>query len=416
MVRREKAADRATVAQHAHLPTPGPLFGALKLVGVALGVILVSAIAVSAFVVSDLLGRVGEDAVVLEGAPDVAPPALGAYPGDQAFSILVVGTDECGERSTALLGARCEEADEGTRNDVNLLVHVSAAPRNVTVVSLPRDLMVPVPDCTRADGSVAASMSKAPLNSVFDHAGLSCVAMTVSDLAGIPIVYAAKISFDGVMAVTEAIGGVEVCIAGDGIRDEQAGIDLPPGTHTISGPDALAFIRTRHGVGDESDLARISNQQQYMSRLAKKVLSTETLTDVPKVLRLANAIAENIVPSVELRDPLRLAQLGLALNDVPFSDFVFVQYPNLDDPDNPGIKVVPNRDAADALWAAVKSGQPLQLTGDVETNDGVELVAPAPPTEPVPTSSAVPVERATLPPDISGQTLEQETCSVGNLR
>ncbi|MFY9711984.1 MAG: LCP family protein [Microbacterium sp.] len=416
MIRRGNAADRATLAQHTRLPTPGPLSGALKLVGISLGVVLVSALAVSAFVVSDLLGRVGEDAVVLEDAPDVAPPTLGAYPGDQAFSILVVGTDECGERSTALLGARCSEADGLSRNDVNLLVHVSAEPRNVTVVSLPRDLMIPVPGCTREDGSEAPSMSTAPLNSVFDHAGLSCVAKAVGDLAGIPIVYAAKISFDGVMAVTEAIGGVEVCVAGDGIRDEQAGIDLPPGTHEISGPQALAFIRTRHGVGDESDLARISNQQQYMSRLAKKVLSAETLSDVPKVLRLANAIAENIVPSVELRDPLRLAQLGLALNDVPFSDFVFVQYPNLDDPDNPGIKVVPNRDAADVLWAAVKSGQPLQLTGDVETNDGVELVAPAPPTEPVPSSSAAPVERATLPPDISGQNLEQETCSVGNLR
>lgn len=415
MLRRETADDRATLAQHAHLPTPGPLSSALKLVGIAVGVILVSAVTVSAFVVSDVLGRVGDGAVVLEDAPDVAPPTLGAYPSDKSFSILVIGTDECGERATALLGARCSEADGLSRNDVNLLVHVSAEPRNVTVVSLPRDLMVPVPDCTRVDGSEAPSMSKASLNSVFDHAGISCVVKTVSDLADLPIEYAAKISFDGVMAVTEAIGGVEVCIAGDGIRDELAGIDLPPGTHTISGPDALAFIRTRHGVGDESDLARISNQQQYMSRLAKKVLSAETLTDVPKVLRLANAIAENIVPSRELQDPLRLAQLGLALNDVPFSDFVFVQFPNLTDPDDAN-KVVPNPDAADALWAAVKSGQPLQLTGAVETHDGVELVDPAPVTEPTPTSTDAPAVRATLPPEISGQNLEQETCSVGNLR
>lgn len=416
MPRRGNGDDRATLARHAHHPTPGPLSAVLKLLGISLGVILVSAVAVSAFVVTDILGRVGDGAVALEDAPDVAPPSLGAYPSDKAFSILVIGTDECGERATALLGARCAEADGGSRNDVNLLVHVSAAPRNVTVVSLPRDLMVPVPDCTREDGSEASGMSKAPLNSVFDHAGISCVVKTVSDLADIPIEFAAKIGFDGVMAVTEAIGGVEVCIAGDGIRDEQAGIDLPPGTHTISGPDALAFIRTRHGVGDESDLARISNQQQYMSRLAKKVLSAETLTDVPKVLRLANAIADNIVPSEELQNPLRLAELGLALNDVPFSDFVFVQYPNVDDPDNPGIKVAPNWEAADALWAAVKAGQPLQLTGDVATHEGVELVPPKAPVEPAPTSTDAPAVRATLPPEISGQSLEQETCSVGNQR
>ena len=297
-----------------------------------------------------------------------------------------------------------------------MLVHVSAEPRNVTVVSFPRDLMVPVPTCEREDGSTASAMTKQPLNSVFQHAGLSCVAKTIGDLAEMPIEFAAKISFDGVMAITDDIGGVEVCISGDGIRDRQAGIDWPPGTRTVAGEDALKFLRTRHGVGDESDLARISNQQQYMSRLAKKVLSDEVLSDVPTVMRLADTIADNIVPSVELANPVRLPQLALALNDVPFSDFAFVQYPNADDPDNPGIKVVPNHEAAAGLWAALRAGQPIQLTGDVATNDGVELVAPAPPDAPQPTATGTPEARATLSPDVSGQTLEQETCSVGNLR
>ncbi|MBT2484939.1 MULTISPECIES: LCP family protein [unclassified Microbacterium] len=420
MPRRDQDAVRPTVARHATLPTPSPLSSFLKFLGIALGVVVVSAVAVGAYLVVDVFNRVGDDAVALEGAPEVEPPSLGAYPADQAFSILVVGTDECGEKATALFAERCEEADGLSRNDVNLLVHVSAEPRNVTVVSLPRDLMIEVPECTREDGTVSPAMAKASINSVFDQAGLSCVAKTVSDLADIPIGFAAKLSFDGVMAITEAIGGVEVCIAGDGIRDRHTGLNLPPGTHTISGVEALQFIRTRHGVGDESDLARISNQQQYMSRLAKKVLSEETLTDVPKVLRLANAIADNIVPSEELRDPLRLAQLALALNDVPFSDFVFVQYPNLEDPDDSN-RVVPNYEAADALWAALKSGQPVQLTGDVATHEGVELVTPAPTQAPAPTATAgsettSPPVRATLPPDISGQTLEQETCSVGNQR
>jgi LCP family protein required for cell wall assembly len=370
--------------------------------------------------VLDVFNRVGDGAVALEGAPEVEPPSLGAYPADQAFNLLIIGTDECGDVSMELLGKRCDEADGMSRNDVTLLVHVSAEPRNVTVISLPRDLGVAVPECTRPDGSVASAMRKASINTVFDHAGLSCVAKTVSELGDIPIEYAAKISFDGVMAVTDAIGGVEVCIAGEGIRDPITDIDWEPGTRTISGYDALKFIRTRHGVGDESDLARISNQQQYMSRLAKKVLSEETLTDVPKVLRLANAVADNIDPSDELSNPVRLAQLGLALKDVRFSDFVFVQYPNVTDPDNKN-KVVPNDAAAEALWAAVKSGQPLQLTGDVATHEGVELVTPETGKTPLPeetagTETTAPEVRSTLPPEISGQTVEQETCSVGRQR
>nr|WP_231919579.1 LCP family protein [Microbacterium paraoxydans] len=224
--------------------------------------------------------------------------------------------------------------------------------------------------------------------------------------------------------LTDAIGGVEVCIAGDGIRDRHTGIDWPAGLRTVSGVEALQFIRTRHGVGDESDLARISNQQQYMSRLAKKVLSEDTLTDIPKVLRLTNAIADNIDPSDELADPLRLAQLALALKDVNFSDFVFVQYPNVVDPFDDD-KVVPDEEAAAALWDAVRAGRPLQLTGDVTTHRGVELVTPAPTapetpetpeTESTPEASATPDARATLPPEVSGQTLEQETCAVGNQR
>jgi len=420
MLRREDEADRSTVARHATLPRPSAFSTLLKFLGIAVGVVVVSAVAVGAFLVIDVFNRVGDGAVALEGAPEVDPPTLGAYPADQAFSMLLVGTDECGDVSMQLLAERCDEADGGSRNDVNLLVHVSAEPRNVTVISLPRDLGIAVPECTRPDGSVASAMRKASINSLFDHAGLSCVVKTVSELGDIPIEYAAKLSFDGVMAITDAIGGVEVCIAGDGIRDRHTDIDWAPGMRTVSGYDALKFIRTRHGVGDESDLARISNQQQYMSRLAKKVLSEETLTDVPKVMRLAGAIADNIDPSESLNDPIRLAQIALALKDVRFGDFVFVQFPNVTDPDDKN-KVVPNDAAAEALWTAVKSGEPLQLTGDVATHEGVELVTPEPGDTPAPeettgAETTAPEVRATLPPDISGQTLEQETCSVGRQR
>jgi LCP family protein required for cell wall assembly len=415
-------ADRSTLARHAHLLSPSPGSVALKLLGIAFCVLLVSGAAVAAYVAIDLTNRVGDGAVALEGDDDVAPPALGAYPDDRAFNILVVGTDECGEITTSYLGPRCSEADDGIRNDVNLLVHVSAAPRNVTVVSFPRDLMVEVPQCTRVDGSKAPSMSKASFNSLFDHAGISCIAQTVTEMSGLPVEFAAKISFDGVIEITNAIGGVEVCVAGEGIHDSQAGIDLPPGTHTISGKDALAFIRTRHGVGDESDLARISNQQQYMSRLAKKILSAETLTDPSTVLRLANTVVDNIVPSEKLSNPLTLAQLALALKDVPFADFVFVQFPNAPDPDNPKSKVVPVDDAAEALWAALAAGEPIALSGDVTSHSGVVLSTPSPSAPPAetPTDAATPPAtgtpdvRATLPPEISGQSVDQDTCSKGN--
>lgn len=410
-MRQPAALSRAPLAGHANLPSPSPLSTGLKLLAVAVGVVLVSAIAVAAFIVIDLGTRATDDAVALEGAPEIAPPALGEFPG--AFDVLLAGTDECGEISSQYLGERCE-GEEGTLNDANLLIHVSDDPRRVTVISFPRDLMLSVPSCTREDGSEASEMSKQPLNTVYAHAGLSCVAKTVGELTGFPVGFAAKLSFDGVIEMTNAIGGVDICIAEPGLSDEHTGLNLPAGMHTVQGLDALQFLRTRHGVGDESDLARISNQQQYMSRLAKKILSADVLGDPATVLRLANTVAENIVPSEELSDPLRLGQLALAVREVPFSDFVFVQFPTVTDPDDPD-RVIADEDAAAALFAALEANQPLELTGGVSPNEGVEEVTPS--AEPSPESTPAPdEERAVLPSEVTGVTVEQETCSAGNLR
>lgn len=196
------------------------------MLGIGLAVVTVSAVAVAGFLIVDLVQRAGKDAVHLEAAPKVPPPSLGEYPG--AFSMLLIGTDECGPQSKKKLGARCARED-GILNDINLLVRVSAAPRRVSVVSLPRDLMLEVPSCLRADGSTASAMRKAPINTVYSHAGLSCVAKTVTELSGIDIDFAAKLSFDGVMEITDAIGGVEVCIGPEGLHDKRyTGIEWPP--------------------------------------------------------------------------------------------------------------------------------------------------------------------------------------------
>ena len=256
---------------------------------------------------------------------------------------------------------------------------------------------------------------------MFAHAGLSCVAKTVTDLSGLRIGFAAKLGFDGVMEITDAIGGVEVCIGERGLHDELTGLDWGPGPRTISGYEALQFIRVRKSIGDGSDLARISNQQQYMSRLARTVLSSETLTDIPKLLRLASTVATNVDPSDTLADPRRLAQLALATKDVPFEDFVFLQYPTLDDPQDPA-RVVPNEEAAQPMWDAIGAGRSMEITGRASNHGGAVAEEPAPESTPTPTASASPgpapspsasatSDTTVLSPEISGIDLNQETCA-----
>ena len=412
-----KIRRRKTVARHGQLHTPGPISQLLKILGVALAVVLVSGVSVGAFVVSDLYGTATADAVELEGQQPV-PPDISEYEG--GFDLLLVGTDTCEEAYAKYFGDRCTGPDsEGNLNDVNILVHVSEEPRRVTAVSFPRDLMLPIPECTREDGSTTGAMYKQPLNSAYMDAGLNCVAKTVSELTGQDIEFAASVTFGGVIEITNSIGGVDVCLATP-IKDEHTGLDLAAGDHNVAGLEALQFLRTRHGVGDGSDLGRIGNQQQYMSSLARKLISGEVLGNVPVMLRLAHTALSNLEASTSLTNPMTIVQVGLAVKDIPFEDIVFLQYPTYDDPDDPN-KVVPDTESAQAMWDAINANQQLQVTHENTDNDGVvvkEPEAPAAPEETAePTDPATPApEVAELPNNIKGNSAAQQTCSNGNVR
>lgn len=413
-------------ANHAQRRPDSGVRRGLKLAAIAVTVVVVAAVAVGGFYAWSLTQRLQDAAVPLADAP-AEPPALSAY--TEPFSVLVVGTDECDDVVTAALGPRCSDPEnDGARNDVNMLVHVSANPRRVTVVSFPRDLQVEIPECTTADGGTFAGAFKASINTAYEAGGLTCVAETVSELSGQSIPFAGKVSFGNVVNITDAIGGVEVCIAGDGIDDPDAGIDWPAGPRVVKGFDALAFLRTRYGVGDGSDLARIGNQQQYLSRLINKLRSDEVLSNPGTLLGLANTAVNNITPSESLADPVRIAQLAYTLKDVPFEDITFVQYPVADDPDDSN-RVVPDQEAAETLWQALADNAPLALTGGLNGNEGViadPSVPTAEPTEgapdaatPAPDASATPgassaPEVVELPSNINGSKANQPTCSDGN--
>ena len=411
-----KIRRRRTVARHGQLRTPGPISQLLKILGVALAVVLVSGVSVSAFVVSDLYGTATADAVELEGQEPV-PPDISEYEG--GFDLLLVGTDTCEEAYAQYFGDRCSGPDsEGNLNDVNILLHVSEEPRRITAVSFPRDLMLPIPECTREDGSTTYAMSKQPLNSAYMDAGLNCVAKTISEVTGQDIEFAASVTFGGVIEITNAIGGVDVCLATP-IKDEHTGLDMAAGTHNVAGLEALQFLRTRHGVGDGSDLGRIGNQQQYMSSLARKLISGETLGNVGTMLKLANVGLSNLETSTTLNDPMTIVQIALAVKEVPFEDIVFVQYPTVTASSDAN-RVEPNYAAAQVLWDALSANQAIEVTGEVGANGGV-VAEPSPDATAAPTD-APEVEAGTvdpttgavaLPESITGSSAAQQTCSNG---
>jgi LCP family protein required for cell wall assembly len=271
-------------------------------------------------------------------------------------------------------------------------------------------MVVGIPECPWDDGSGdVKGYSTEPINVALFYGGLRCVVMTVEELTGLPIQFAGMITFNGVIAMGDAIGGVPVCVTGP-IFDYNTGLTIAQaGTYELKGVDALAFLRSREGVGDGSDLTRISSQQVYMSALVRKLQGEETLSDPKKVYDLATAALNNMQLSSSLGTLDTLVSIALALKDVPPERVTFVQYPGTTGGDGVYLgKVRPDTEAGEALMAYVRADQPFVLTA--AGDDRGSTVDPnAPPVEPTVDNSGLPVL-----PGVTGQTAAQYTCSIAN--
>jgi LCP family protein required for cell wall assembly len=399
--------------RHGRQKTPSAIGSVLRFLGVALAVVAISSVALVAYAVTNITQTISHNAVDIGGeTPPPPPPFLGAFDG--GFNMLIVGTD-----NDANQGEDYGERD-ATLNDVNILLHVSANHQDAVVVSFPRDLVIPHPECTDpTTGDVYDAMSAQPLNEAFSRGGLGCVVDTITNLTSVPIQYAAATSFNGVIEMTNAVGGVEVCLV-DPISDPDSGLDLPAGISTVEGQTALAFLRNRHGVGDGSDLSRIGSQQQYLSSLLRKIRSDSTLSDPTKVYGLAQAASQNITPSTSLSSLDSMVSLALTLKDVDLSKVVFVQYPVAAYVEDPN-KVQPVSSLADELFARVLADQPFTLPADSTATGSTIAGGDTPPTEAPPATDAAPpasdapTDSAATPDVIEGlkgQTAAEQTCST----
>jgi LCP family protein required for cell wall assembly len=405
---------------------PRPALDALRFLLAAVAVVAASAVIIAGALVLNTTSHIKPGVQLLDANGQVAAvPQVGAISG--GANILLVGTDtrtgQGGEFDT-------EDQLDGSSgvgsNDVNMILHIAADHQSAAVVSIPRDIEVPIPECPDGQGGSYSAQYKEMFNTTLSEGGLSCVVLTAEALTGLSIQYAATIDFDGVIAMANAVGGVTVCLDAP-IVDGSAGLNLPAGVQRISGADALGFVRTRYGVGDGSDLGRISNQQVFLSALVRQVTSEGVLSNPIILYQLANAAASNLQASESLANPTTMVALALTLKNVSLSNIVFLQYPTATDPDNVN-RLVPDDDAASALVAALAADTPLQLTGNLgrgATDEGAPVIAPAPSATPsitdplrIPaataTPTAAPAVAVALPSSISGQTAAQSTCSKSN--
>lgn len=429
--------DLTAPPRHARRARRSPVGFALKTVAAIAAVAVVSAGSIAA-VASYEIVRSAKPTVSLAmpGGTKISTPRLTAQAGE--VNMLLVASDTRTGQGAGFDDAKNLAAASGVgHNDSNLLVHISADHTHMAVISFPRDLEIPIPACENDQGTVTAASSRAMLNDALGRGGekhgLACVAKTIDQLTGLQIGYAGMITFDGVVAMADAVGGVQVCLATP-IKDDAVtpAIDLPAGTRELHGAEAAAFLRIRDGVGDASDLGRISNQQTFMAALARQTVSVHTLTDPTKVLRLAATAAKHMTLSDTLADPTTLARLALAVNTVGLANMTFVQYPVIDDPADPN-RVLVSQSAAQTLNAVLQADQPVVLGAESLGRSAVRDPAapapsapsPAPATAPNgsaggtgaplssgPASPAASPSHAPLPDSISGQSAATVTCAA----
>jgi LCP family protein required for cell wall assembly len=207
-----------------------------------------------------------------------------------------------------------------------MLLHISKNREDAVVVSFPRDLLVSIPECPNPDGGTFTAKNRQQINSSITYGGVACTHLTVQEFTGLEIPFVAIIDFKGVIEMSNAIGGVEVVIDKP-ISDAYSNFYIDAGTHTLIGTQALGFLRTRYGVGDGSDLARISNQQFFLRSLFNKIKDDGTLGNPLRLYSLASAAARNMKLSESMTDIGTMVTLAGAMSDVDSSRMVFTQVP-----------------------------------------------------------------------------------------
>ncbi|MEV0558130.1 LCP family protein [Streptomyces sp. NPDC050597] len=264
---------------------------------------------------------------------DVGSAGASGFSKDEAFNILIIGTDK-------RTGAGNEGyGDKGSvgHADTNILLHVSKDRTNATAMSIPRDLIVDIPDCPTklADGTekVIAGTPSQRFNTSLgqDERDPGCTMRTVKAVTGISPDHFMMADFNAVKTLTTAVDGVDVCVE-KAVDDKESKLKLPAGTSKVEGEQALAFVRTRHSFGNQGDLDRIKVQQQFLGSLMRKMASSDTLTNPSKLLKLAEAATKALTVDTGIGKVGTLKDVALELKKVPPKNITFTTVPVRDNP------------------------------------------------------------------------------------
>ncbi|SOE13301.1 transcriptional attenuator, LytR family [Streptomyces sp. 2323.1] len=277
--------------------------------------------------------------------------------GQSPLNILLLGSDGRNSAENIKLGGARQDADRKPLADVQMLLHVSADRSNMSVISIPRDTRVTIPQCTDPKTHQVYPQTSAAINQSLQHGGPGCTLATWQELTGVYIDHFMMVDFSGVVSMADAIGGVPVCVDNNVYSHDSkghgSGLKLTKGTHSVKGVQALQWLRTRYGFEDNTDIGRAKAQHMYMNSMVRQLKQGTKLTDPGQLRDLAEAATKSLTVDDGLDTVKKLYDLGGDLNRVPTKRITMVTMPWQYSPDES--YVMPKPGDAEATFALLRN-------------------------------------------------------------
>jgi len=223
-----------------------------------------------------------------------------------------------------LVGMGGQGHDGAYLADTIIVASLKPSTQEVALLSIPRDLYVPIPDYgwRKINNANAFGYQEDP-----EKGGEQLLADVLEDVLGQPIQYYASVDFSGFKKLVDLVGGVEINIERSftdyEYPDNNYGyepISFTAGDQIMNGEIALKYVRSRHGNNNEgSDFARSRRQQKVMAALKKKIFSLGTLINPKKVVEISQTVGDHLKTDMEVWEIMRLAEL---LKDIDTSKIV----------------------------------------------------------------------------------------------
>ncbi len=284
-----------------------------------------------------------------------------------ATNILFIGSDS--------RDLKTSEYGKGTgtqRSDALMLVHFSKGNTRVDAVQIPRDTLTDLPACKDTGSGSFAGGTNQMINNAL-AGGPACSVRAVEALSNVRIDHFVQLDFEGFASMVNALGGVNVCL-NEAMVDADAKLNLPPGKQKLKGKDALALARTRHAVGDGSDIGRLGHQQVVMSSIISRARSADVLTRPDRLLKFLNALTSSITVDDGISSIPKLTGLAKRARAVEDKDIRFITMPNGAAPTDPN-RVVKTADA-DTIFEAIAKDKAVPVKSNDASTSSSKATAP----------------------------------------